>query len=251
MYTQDDVKQVQNRLLKMAVTVKTVLERESIPYFLSSGSLLGAVRHKGFIPWDDDLDFYLFSDTYEKALSALQNNLPDDMFLEYDVTEPKYFHDWAHVKCTKSLAYNALYPQDSCYTHKGLSIDLYKMTMMKRCDWPFFKHKKAIEYIDKRIKKGFIDEIEYAEKKSVFDNQLQNHVKSLVLNDNLIFGSSVSRHIFKYEDILPLTEIMFEGETFKAPHHPEDFLAEIYGNYMKLPPEEERKPHYSSVIFLN
>ena len=62
MYTQEDVKKVQKRLLEMAVVIRDILEAHQIPYFITYGTLLGAVRHKGFIPWDDDFDLYLFDE---------------------------------------------------------------------------------------------------------------------------------------------------------------------------------------------
>ena len=69
-----DIKRVQERLLKMAKEIASILEDHDIPYQIAFGTLLGAVRHKGFIPWDDDFDFFLFDDSYEKAMEVLQKN---------------------------------------------------------------------------------------------------------------------------------------------------------------------------------
>ena len=89
---------VQNRLLQMGKTVCNLLEENGVPYMIAFGTLLGAVRHEGFIPWDDDFDLFLFDDSYGKAIEVLRDNLPDDMFLEDENSEPLYFHAWAHVK---------------------------------------------------------------------------------------------------------------------------------------------------------
>ena len=120
MYTQEDVKKVQARLLEMAKAIRDVLEAHNIPYFITYGTLLGAVRHQGFIPWDDDFDFYLFDDTYDMAIEVLRAELPEGLFVEDAKSEPKYFHGWAHVKDMNSYTECELFPQDGCYAHKGL-----------------------------------------------------------------------------------------------------------------------------------
>lgn len=84
------------------------------------------VRHKGFIPWDDDFDFYLFDESYDDALKVLKQNLPNNMFLEYFDTEPLYFHAWAHVKDLYTECDCQQFPQDGAYAHHGVSIDLYR-----------------------------------------------------------------------------------------------------------------------------
>ena len=128
MYSKDDLKKVQNRLLEMAIAVRDILEENQVPYFITYGTLLGAVRHNGFIPWDDDFDFYLFDDSYDRAMTVLRNELPADMFLENWDSEPLYYHDWAHVKDLGSIVDYSLFPGDGCYSHKGVSIDLYRTT---------------------------------------------------------------------------------------------------------------------------
>ena len=130
MCTPEEVARIQSRLLEMAIAVRDILEKRQIPYFLTYGSLLGAVRHQGFIPWDDDFDLYLFDDSYEEAMTALREELPEDMFLEYWETEPKFFHAWAHVKDVHSRTECEFFPHDGHYAHQGISLDLYKVKRM-------------------------------------------------------------------------------------------------------------------------
>ena len=88
-----DVPRVQKVLFNMAVAIRDILEKNAIPYMLAYGTLLGAVRHKGFIPWDDDFDFYLFGDSYEKAIRCLRDELPADYFVEDETALEKFKDD--------------------------------------------------------------------------------------------------------------------------------------------------------------
>jgi len=250
MYRQEDVKKVQRRLLQMAVVIRDILEKHQIPYFLCAGTLLGAVRSKGFIPWDDDFDLYVFDDKYEDAMRVLQSGLPEGMFLENDQTEPKYFHAWAHVKDCNSICDCKQFPQDSLYEHKGISIDLYRYMTMKQKEWPQFKYKEGMFYLDKRIQNGFISQEEYDIRKTQFFGQISAREKMVDDPEAQVFGSANSKYMIKYEWILPLSKIKFEGYEFSAPNNPDEFLKRVYKNYMELPPIEQRVPHYSDVFFL-
>ena len=71
-YPKETLKKVQGRLLEMAKSICSILEKNDIPYMLAVGTLLGAVRHQGFIPWDDDFDIFIFDDVYEDAIKCLR-----------------------------------------------------------------------------------------------------------------------------------------------------------------------------------
>ena len=251
MYNQESIKKVQLRLLEMAVCVKTILDEHKIPYILGFGSLLGAIREKGFIPWDDDLDLFLFEDSYQQAMDILQPRLPADMFLEYEKTEEKYFHAWAHVKDCNSVCHCDLFPQDSLYSHKGISLDLHKLVKINALDWPEFKYQEGLRYLERRKKFDFISSSEFEEKARVYKKVFLNDVPRQPLKDEMVFASTGANRFFPVETVLPLSEIAFLGHSFKVPHDPDAFLTILYGDYLKRPPIEQRHPHYSSVSFID
>ena len=242
-----DIKRVQNRLLAMAKTIAKILEKHSIPYEISFGTLLGAVRHNGFIPWDDDFDFFLFEDTYQKAMEVLEKELPEDMFLENSKSEPKYFHDWAHVKDTNSICSCQQFPQDELYSHHGLSVDLYKITKIKTQDFAEFRYQNALAYIDRRMKLGLIEQDDYDKrKKSYEERKLKDCVKT---QDSEIYAYPFDIGFQFKDDIFPLKRYKYEDCEFWGPSNAASILTYRYGNYMELPPENQRVPHYSNVTF--
>lgn len=253
MYNQKVIRKVQLRLLEIAICIKNILEAHNIPYFITYGTLLGAVRHKGFIPWDDDFDFFLFDDTYDLALEILQKELPDDVFLEYFNSEPKYFHGWAHVKDLHSYTKCDLFPQDGCYIHQGISIDLYKTKKVHEVDEFIYRYTEHRDYLLRRHKVGLIEDDVFQSRileveKKLYDEQLK--LKDCTTLGRELYSFTVGGDRLFVEELFPLKRYNFENELFWGPNKAEVLLERCYHDYLKLPPEDKRKPHYSSVIFL-
>lgn len=253
MYTQKDLKRVQQRLLEMAVTIRDILESHEIPYFITYGTLLGAVRHNGFIPWDDDFDFYLFDDSYDDAMNVLSQELPSNMFLEYKDSELNYFHDWAHVKDINSRTECELFPQDGLYKHQGISIDLYRTKLIYEKEEIVFRLSKHKSYLKRRFEVGFISKDVFEFRLQEIDGKLNEAKKELDRCDNL--GREMYGFYLIYNDRLfldemfPLKKYQFENTEFFGPQNADALLSRCYGNYMQLPPIDKRHPHYSSVEF--
>ena len=252
MYTSEDIRRVQRRLLEMAVVIRDILESHNIPYFITYGTLLGAVRHQGFIPWDDDFDFYLFDDSYDKAIHALRAEMPVNMFLEDEESEPLYFHGWAHVKDTGTEALCELFPQDNLYTHHGISIDLYRAYKIKKSEDRLNRLNAHIKYLNRKLNKGSFEV--FLNKKNDIVQDISIEQQQLLINDtskdeDWIGFISVFNDSMPAKDLFPLKKYKFEKQDFWGPSNAEVLLKACYGDYMCLPPEEKRKPHYSEVLF--
>lgn len=250
MYTQEDIRKVQLRLLEMATAVRDILEHHNLPYFMAYGTLLGAVRHQGFIPWDDDFDFYLFDDTYQQAIQALRSQLPPQLFVEDGDSEPLYFHGWAHVKDLRSITHCEQYPQDGYYSHHGISLDLYRIKQMKSFEVKDYQAREYIAYLNRRKALNMISDDDYQQRmKPLLNRQPTPRTAG---DDRRVLATTLPiLEQIDLDEVLPLKRLTFEGTQFLAPCHPETFLSLRYGNdYMQLPPENQRVPHYSGVEFL-
>ena len=235
----------------MAQEIHSVLDSHSIPYIITYGTLLGAVRHKGFIPWDDDFDIYLFDDSYDYAISVLRNNLQDSFFLEDSKSEPLYFHGWAHVKDLNSEAICHQFPQDNIYSHHGLSIDLYKATLIPREQLSLYQLTEKLKYCSRKFQHNLIDGAEFHRIKEQLSAQIEREeLKGISYPNDMIYGfMSLDGDYLEVKEIFPIKKYEFEGFSFNGPAQYHYFLTRCYGNYMELPPVEKRVPHYSKVLF--
>lgn len=118
-------KAVWNAELELFREFRAICERHNLRYFADGGTLLGAVRHKGFIPWDDDLDVSMLREDYDKFIKAAKEELPSDCFLQIPETEEDYFYGHAKIRKNNTTAIRYIqYPEQ--YTHhQGVFIDIF------------------------------------------------------------------------------------------------------------------------------
>jgi lipopolysaccharide cholinephosphotransferase len=245
----EQTQKVQERLLQMAKEIVKIFDKHDIKYFIAFGTLLGAVRHKGFIPWDDDFDMFLFGDSYDYAINCLKQELPPDIFVEYSDSEPLYFHEWAHAKDTNSVSEYTLFPQDGIYSHQGVSIDLYRLVEMPFCAVEPYKIIENIKYQKRKYVAGLIN-------KDTLNAQIAALENRLLLSHSdekyhVYYATNLRDKYLEINEVLPLKKYTFEDTEFFGPANFDSILTKLYGKYMELPKEENRIPHYSKVTFLN
>lgn len=254
------LRQAQLVMVRMLKIIDYICRKHNISYWLCSGTLLGAVRHKGFIPWDDDIDISMMREDYERFIKIAVKEFPEDMMLQTRETDPHYHYLPlpCKVRDRKSFILSPGYEDEAC--EKGLFVDIFPTDRYHKEKLPHLFEKTAKSYnmfickcldaiyfkdqsVDKKILAFFhpvfhqlvVRYLRFANKRIDKNRELGN--------DCYIgpgFDTLWKRYI-EYKDIFPLTEIEFEGSKFLAPHHPEVYLTVLYGpNYMTPPPENKR-----------
>lgn len=228
------LREIQLANLALLKELDYVCKQNKLNYILDAGTLLGAVRHKGFIPWDDDIDTIMFRQDYNKLIEAFKNSSRNpDIYADYyrdSVTNGQYFIKVQHRKCP-FLSVD-VFPMDSY----GARLSLQEQKKQTKNIY------KIIKNIKQKANKGITDK----ELKVLLNRTMET--KILLSKDNKTENTSNSDFVYgidafhilknwfvKKETILPLQTINFEDCEFTTVNNPDEFLRHIYGNYMSYP----------------
>ena len=252
----------QMRMLEILVEIDKICKKHDIRYWLSSGTLIGAMRHNGFIPWDDDLDIEMMRSVYERLMEVLPSELPDWLALQNDETDPNYFFYYAKVRDRRSkmLEQNNY---DRLWQEQGIYIDIFPLEQH-----PIWLHKlteKTVGHMYKIWRTSTDDTKAIRKVRRIFD--FNNRfvfpcLRALLSIFNFqfsIFNSQLSTitsgmgipfHKRRYMDeIFPLTTHVFEGREFPVPRDADAHLRHLYGDYMQLPDLNKLAIHVGKLEF--
>ncbi|WP_203558522.1 phosphorylcholine transferase LicD [Bacteroides sp. 519] len=244
----------QLRMLDLLVVVDNVCKKYDIPYWLSSGTLLGAVRHKGFIPWDDDLDIEMMRKDYLRLVKVLPNELPEQYILQTHDTDENYIFIYGKLRDKNSFL-SETNKYDRIFKYQGIYIDIFPMEYIPKSLAWIGGHMHGQIY--KQLKKSHIPDnilVQRTNRIYCFNNRfsfpLLRFISKLwpVKQIRHSFGTAYFAPRYK-EDIFPLSEIEFEGKLFPAPHSTHNYLKRIYGDYMTLPDLNKITPHFNDIRF--
>ncbi len=259
----DEILEKMHRLhLILADELKRICEKYNIEYFMIAGTLLGAVRHKGFIPWDDDMDFGMTRDNYERFLECCQTELDNErFFLQTDKNCKYYTFNFSKIRLNGTEVIEEFSSKVS--TNQGIYIDIFpldkvsnnkvKEKIQKKSFW-FFRNllwvkcgygtpekRKTIQY---KIAKflGHFFTISFLKKmKYKTITMARNEDAQRVVTSDGAYG--LERETLNAKWIKKTREYKFEDRIYPGIADYEEYLPYLYGDYMQLPPEDERNHH--------
>lgn len=254
--------------LEILNKIDEICKKYNLSFQLSGGTLLGAIRHKGFIPWDDDIDLTMVREDYDKFIQVAPKELGDEYFLQCYDTDDCYF---PFIKIRKN---NTVFNEDliahlDC--HKGIFVDIFPFeridnphslilrlrAMMVKNIWDIILFKKKVYKSRRDMRHPIFDSI-----LSILSyNALKKWQVSLMKGANkkngkylcaLCGGYNYTKDIHEYSQMIPTSMVTFEGKEFPTYNNPDHYLTHLYGtHYMELPPLEKRVNHAPKEIIFD
>ena len=258
-YDDETLKHLQKVQKMMLKDFIKICEENDITYFVNGGTLLGTIRHGGFIPWDDDIDLMMFRKDFEK-LNKIMSEKPNDKYHLFNVlNEETYPYTFARFNLKNTLLEEFWANQVDYKTNIFMDIfilDNLPENNMKRF---FYKWRcflltqislhRSIKYENESKLKQFVQQGAYYILKILPISQIslkKRCVKTYKKYEDFDsdevcdFPALIMLPIYKRNDWLPPKKAKFEDIEVNVPNNPDAILKIIYGDYMKLPPEDKR-----------
>lgn len=260
----NELKKIQRIELEIFEEIIRICQQNDIEYFIIGGTALGAVRHEGFIPWDDDIDIGMTREDYDKFLKKAQSELAPGYFLQNfntDPNAPAYFS-----KIRKNGTIFMEYCNRNIDMHHGIFVDIF----------PYDNIPDSIKLQKKQLRKvSFLYQI-YIAKSIVGTSVPQTNIKGYLgkgvrmilhyllkpvskrwifnlldkevrryndINTNELCYIPIPSLLMKRKELFPLSIINFEGLNVSAPRNCHSYLTSHFGDYMQLPSPDNRVGH--------
>lgn len=254
--------------LEILNKIDEICKKYNLSYQLSGGTLLGAIRHKGFIPWDDDIDLTMVREDYDKFIQVAPKELEDEYFLQCYDTDDCYF-PFIKIRKNNTIFNEGLIAHLDC--HKGIFVDIFPFeridnpnslilklrAMMVKNIWDVILFKKKVHKSRRNMRHPIFDSILSILPCSILKKWQVSLMKGANKKNGrylcaLCGGYNYAKDIHEYSQMMPTSLVTFEGKKFPTYNNPDHYLTHLYGaNYMELPPLEKRVNHAPKEIIFD
>lgn len=235
-----NLRKMQLRLLEMLKYIDKICRENNIKYWLSSGTCLGAVRHGGFIPWDDDVDIEMLREDYTKLCKVLKKNINPNYFFQQHPDDPEYLLPYAKLRDLNSTVKEKL-TSDRWSKYKGCSIDIFVIeSSNSKILWKIgnvlWNHLILSSY---KVRNGKL------RKTKIFFGRLL--LEKLIFKTFRLFTQKTNNTIFRHSlgsgflkvrhlpDFSDQKWVPFEDTILPIPVNSDNYLRELYGDYFIVP----------------
>lgn len=262
------MKEIQKGALNILVRIDEICRKENLNYYLAYGTLIGAIRHKGFIPWDDDIDIMMPRDDYDRLVNYFIDNKEE--LKPFEIINPQTNDNCPYtISRISDSRYKLVVDNEDDYGI-GLFVDVYPLDGVGNSVEEYTRLKKessryaSMCFISTRQKvkrENTKSKLKMLIKcpafllarilgKKFFMNHLYKMAESCDYENSTYIGCIIwasddgLRGIFPKEWFNETVDVEFEGKCFKAPKEFDKVLTHGYGKYMELPPEKDRIAHH-------
>lgn len=254
--TIDELKQTQ---LDILCFVADFCEENKIQYWIDSGTLLGAVRHQGYIPWDDDIDVGMLREDYDRFSELF--NQKQERYILADYTHDKHFYLPHGKVCDPSTV---LFEPDINGNRLSVNIDIfvYDNAPDDDCELKRMYDRRdrlrriyAVQNQNIRVGKNPVKKLLKMARRTVYRIVFPRDCIKKMIENSKKYATTDTKRVGNFTAYTRMScdkkvfsdfiDLMFEGKQFKAPIGYDEWLKSFYGNYMELPPIEKRVSHHS------
>lgn len=247
---QEELKKIQLNILDV---VSAFCEDQGLSYFLGYGTLIGAIRHHGYIPWDDDIDIVMPRQDYDKFVQSFNDKNQIVCVVEHSLNR-KYEIPFAKAYDSRTMMRETMYKETNTF---GVYIDIFpldgwggreQLSKIKRL-YQFLNAKKAVIDSQRSFKKNCIIALGKIALTAVSTSLILDKMDKTARSCNYETADKVKSFFSVYgekevcdKNLLKETILVdFEGKKYRVPANYDIYLRGIYGDYMKLPPEDKRQ----------
>ena len=249
--------------------IGVVCKEHNLDYFLHAGAGIGAARHQGFIPWDDDLDIGMARDSFERFIPLFAEKFQNKYSIQYGYGQYDEFGTFLRIRDRNSTAIVKDQWNDKKRCH-GVFVEIYPFDHSVDDTRLREKQAKKIELYERVLNHRF-SENKFSGIKGILDWIFEKTVSTKFIWD--LWNKECQRynkvdtvwcdtpacpkyfregiHHYKIQDVFPTVKTMFEGELFPVPANNDAVLKVEYGDYMKLPPIDQRGKNHDRIVFFD